>query len=372
MFLFLLLGGGLLAGSERQETAGDAFREGVAAQARGDFETAVEAYGRALQIQPRLAEAHANLGAVLARLGRQEEAVAAYERALAIDPRLTAARLNLGLAHYRAGRLSAAVEAFRSVFEADPTLLQGRQLLGLVLVELGRDAAAIPHLEASANAAPDEPAVLFALGRAYTRLGDARAGEIAERLAKIPQGQPLWHQLRGLALQREDRHQAALQAFETALALNAGLPQISVNIGVSRLALGDRAGARQAFGDALARSDKDAAAHIYLGWLDEQEDRLPEARLHAERAVAVEGDLPESRGLLGRILLKQGQPEAAARHLEAAAALEPRDASWRFLLGQAYQRLGRAADAAREFAEASRLKEQEIARERTGEDRLRF
>ena len=348
----------------QEPPAAVAFRDGAAAQQRGDLERAAEAYRRAIEIEPRFAEAHANLGAVLARLGRYEEAVASDERALAINPKLTAARLNLGLAHYRAGALAAAVEAFQAVHAAEPSLLQARQLLGLVLVELGRDADAIPHLEASAEAAPDEPAVLFALGRAYSRRGDPRADPIAERLAKTPEGQPLWHQLRGLVLQRDDRHQKALEAFEMAAALNAGLPQLSVNIGVSRLALGDRDGARQAFADALARSDRDAAAHIYLGWMDEQDDRLADARRHAERAVALEGDLAESRGLLGRILLKQGSPDAALRHLEAAVAAEPRNASWRFLLGQAYQRAGQTAAAAREFAEARRLKEQEVARER--------
>jgi len=290
--------------------------------------------------------------------------VASATRALAIKPGLTAARLNLGLAHYRAGALADALEAFQAVHAADPSLLQARQLLGLVLVELGRDADAIGHLEASAGAGPDEPAVLFALGRAYTRLGDRRADAIADRLSRSSQGEPLWHQLRGLVLQRNNQHLEALEAFAAAAALQAGLPQLSVNVGVSRLALGDRAGARQAFGDAIARSDRDAAAHVYLGWMAEQDDRPEDARRHAERAVALEGTLADARGLLGRILLKEGNPRAATPHLEAAVAAEPRSASWRFLLGQAYQRAGQAAAAAREFGEARRLKEEEVAGER--------
>jgi tetratricopeptide (TPR) repeat protein len=349
----------------QDSAAAAAFREGAAAQQRGDFETAGAAYRRAIEIESRFAEAHANLGAVLSRLGRYEDAVLSIERALAINPKLTAARLNLGLAHYRAGAFAAAVAAFQAVHAAEPSLVQARQLLGLVLVEMGRDAEAISHLEASAEAAPDEPAVLFALGRAYSRRGDPRADTIADRLAKVPEGEALWHQLRGLVLQRDDRHQNALQAFEAAAALNAALPHLSVNIGVSRLALGDRNGARQAFEAARVQSDRDPAAHIYLAWMDEQNDRLLDARRHAEQAVALEGGLAESRGLLGRILLKQGNPELATRHLEVAVGAEPRNASWRFLLGQAYQRTGQTVSAATEFAEARRLKEQEVARERT-------
>jgi tetratricopeptide (TPR) repeat protein len=193
-----------------------------------------------------------------------------------------------------------------------------------VLVETGKDAEAIPHLEASAQAEPDEPAVLFALGRAYARRGDRRADIVAERLAQTREGLPLWHQLRGLVLQQQDRHDQALAAFEAASALNDTLPRLFVNMGVSRLALGDHGGARRAFETALARSERDAAAHVYVAWLDEQNDRLVDAQRHAARAVELEGDLPESRGLLGRILLKQGSAAAAAGHLERAVGRIPR------------------------------------------------
>jgi tetratricopeptide (TPR) repeat protein len=354
----------VLATPAQEPPALASFRAGVAAQQRGELERAADAYRQAIEVEPRYAEAYANLGAVLARLGQYDQAVSCYERALLINPQLNAARLNLGLAHYRAGALAAAVETFRAAYAADPSLLQIRQLLGLVLVEIGRDAEAIPHLEASAQAAPDEPAVLFALGRAYARRGDGRADEVAEHLAHTREGLPLWHQLRGLVSQQEGRHDRALAAFEAASALNAALPRLFVNIGVSRLALGDHDGARRAFETALARSERDAAAHVYLAWLDEQDDRLVDARRHAEQAVKLEGDLPESRGLLGRILLKEGSTARSVDHLERAASADSENASWRFLLGQAFQRLGNAAAAAREFAEARRLKEREVLRER--------
>ena len=365
VILFLFVHAAAMPAAPAQDSSAQAsFRAGVAAQQRGELEHAAEAYRRAIEAEPRYAEAHANLGAVLAQLGQYDQAVSCYERALLINPQLNAARLNLGLAHYRVGALTAAVEAFEAAHAADPSLLQARQLLGLVLVETGKDAEAIPHLEASAQAQPDEPAVLFALGRAYARRGDGRADAIADRLAHTREGLPLWHQLRGLGLQQDGRHEQALAAFEAASALNDTLPRLYVNIGVSRLALGDHGGARRAFEVALTRAERDAAADVYLAWLDEQDDRLVDARRHAERAVKLDGDLPESRGLLGRILLKEGSTAAAAGHLERAVSADPQNASWRFLLGQAYQRLGNAAAAAREFAEARRLKEEEVLRER--------
>jgi superkiller protein 3 len=374
LLLIVVLGAGLDSGVvpiAQERSAAAPFREAVAAQQRGDLERAADAYRRAIEIDSEFTEAYANLGAVLSRLGRYEEAVRAYDRALTLDPRLNAARVNLGLAHYRAGALAPAAETFRAAYTANPSLLQVRQLLGLVLAELGKSDEAVPHLEASIQAAPQEAAVLFALGRIYAERGDPRAVALAERLGNTPDGRPLWHQLRGLVLQRENRHQQALAAFEAAALLNDALPQLFLNIGVSRLALGDHDAARQAFERALQRSGRDGGAHVYLAWMDEREDRLADALRHAEQAVALEDDLAESQGLLGRLLLKQGQSGAAVDHLERAVAAAPESASWRFLLAQAYQRSGRPEAAARAFADARRLKEQEVLRERKSDPDVR-
>src|SRR5688572_2435348 len=82
LLLFLLVHASIVALSAQQSAAAAAFREGAAAQQRGDLQSAADAYRRAIEIEPRFAEAHTNLGAVLARLGRYEDAVVSIERAL--------------------------------------------------------------------------------------------------------------------------------------------------------------------------------------------------------------------------------------------------------------------------------------------------
>ena len=102
---------------------------------------------------------------------------------------------------------------------------------------------------------------------------------------------------------------------------------------------------------------------MYLAWLDERDDRLADARRHAEQAVTFEGDVAESRGLLGRILLKRETLRAAARPPRARGVAEPE----RVVAVSARAGLsttGKRRGGDREFAEARRLKEQEVARER--------
>ena len=234
---------------------------------------------------------------MLARLGHYEEAVSAYQRALSLKPQLNAARVNLGLAHYRAGALPAALGEFKAAYTADPSLLQVRQLLGLVLVEPGRTLRRSRTSRPACRRRRRSRRCCSHLG-ACTRSATIHGRmHLPSGCGDAPDGRSLWQQLRGLVLQQDNRHDQALAAFEAAAALNDALPRIFVNIGVSQLALGDHAAARQAFETARKRSERDAAAHLYLAWLDEQDEHLPDAQRHAERAVALE-DVAESRGLL--------------------------------------------------------------------------
>jgi Flp pilus assembly protein TadD len=70
----------------------------VALAARGKFEEAIQAYHRAIQINPERASTYMNLGITLGQLGRTREAVAQYQQALKLDPDLPTALNNLAWA----------------------------------------------------------------------------------------------------------------------------------------------------------------------------------------------------------------------------------------------------------------------------------
>jgi len=61
-----------------------------------DFDAAIEAYNKALAINPDYAEAHTNLGSALKEQGKLEEAIEAYNKALAIKPDNAEAYNNMG------------------------------------------------------------------------------------------------------------------------------------------------------------------------------------------------------------------------------------------------------------------------------------
>ena len=106
------------------------FNRAVELQRREELEQAAEEYRGLLAIAPNYAEAHANYGAVLSRLGRYEEAVKAYQAALSLNPRLTPVMLNLGIAHYRAGEFAKAVEVLKRFVDLSPDNLQAHRFAG--------------------------------------------------------------------------------------------------------------------------------------------------------------------------------------------------------------------------------------------------
>ena len=64
----------------------DRFRRAAELQRQGAWQEAAEEYRALLERAPNYAEAQANFGVVLARLGKYDEAVRAYETALRLNP----------------------------------------------------------------------------------------------------------------------------------------------------------------------------------------------------------------------------------------------------------------------------------------------
>lgn len=55
-------------------------------------------YGKAVEVQPRHAEAHCNIGVIHKNAGRLDEAIAAYRKALAVAPNFQIVKANLAIA----------------------------------------------------------------------------------------------------------------------------------------------------------------------------------------------------------------------------------------------------------------------------------
>lgn len=107
-----------------------------------------DAYRRALELEPRHADAHVNLGRLLQEAGAIVAASEHYRAALTYEPAHATAAFNLGVALEDLGRRVEAAEAYKAALAADPDLADAHYNLAGVYERLGKRTAALRHLNA--------------------------------------------------------------------------------------------------------------------------------------------------------------------------------------------------------------------------------
>jgi tetratricopeptide (TPR) repeat protein len=134
------------AAPERHGTPYGWFQEGLRYESEGRDDSAAAAYRRALELDPGLAAAHTNLGALAHRRGNAAEARACFQAALALDPDQPEARYDLAHLLIESGELELAAAELRRVLEVVPESADTHFNLGMALEALGSRKQARDHL----------------------------------------------------------------------------------------------------------------------------------------------------------------------------------------------------------------------------------
>lgn len=113
--------------TEVSPDAQDAHRRGVLAAMAGDYESALDAFKRAIFLQPDFAEAYRCTGLVLMELSRQDEALGAYQEAIRLAPDFALAYMNMAAVLGRLGRPAEGLRAYREGARLEPPLARSFQ-----------------------------------------------------------------------------------------------------------------------------------------------------------------------------------------------------------------------------------------------------
>ena len=183
------------------------FQIGYCNDKLGRFSDAIEAYKQAIRIKPDFAEAHINLGWAYYNLGRFSDAIEAYKQAIRIKPDFAEAHINLGVAYGELGRFSDAIEAFKQAIRIKPDYAKAHYNLGVIYVNLGRFSDAIEAYKQAIRIKPDFAEAHINLGVAYGELG---------------------------------RFSDAIEAFKQAIRIKPDYAMAYFNLGLTYLILGDK------------------------------------------------------------------------------------------------------------------------------------
>jgi len=124
----------------------DAQTRAALAAARGNVEEAIALYR---QIEPKSAEMHNDLAAMLARAGHDQEALAEYNEALRLDPHQYDVRMNLGALLSRMNDNAGAAAQFEAAAKERPKSAEPHVYLALIYATSGRNAAAVQEANAA-------------------------------------------------------------------------------------------------------------------------------------------------------------------------------------------------------------------------------
>jgi Tfp pilus assembly protein PilF len=189
-------------------------------------EEAVYQLERAVDLAPRYADAHYNLGLSLAKRGRFAEAVNQYRTVLKLKPGYPNVHSYLADALAGTGQKEEAIVHYRQALQTDPNNATIHNNFGNVLADNGSLSEAIEHYREAVRIRPNYSGAYFNLGLAFEDRGDLV--EAARQYRKAVQTDPNnanAHNNLAFVLQRQGQKEQAIEQFREALRIRPDFPE---------------------------------------------------------------------------------------------------------------------------------------------------
>jgi len=148
-----------------------------------DWQGAEKELKRAIELNPNYAPAHQFFADYLKAMGRFDEALGEMGRARALDPLSLAINTGVGHVLYLSRQYDRAIEHYRNVVKLDPTFVQARLWFGRPYLQKQMYKEAIGELEEAVKLSGSSTMSLAMLGQAFAAAG--RKGEMEEILGKL-------------------------------------------------------------------------------------------------------------------------------------------------------------------------------------------
>lgn len=335
-----------LAAQATNPAAAQHIHAGIEADKRGELDEAIAEFKKATEEDPKLAPAFLDLGQAYLEKHDYASAVPALKRALELNSSIEGAQQLLGYALLAQGYADEAIPHLEKAHEIGA--------LGIALVEAGRPAEAIPHLQAALAKDPNDPDLLYYLGRASGVLSKQAFDALEARFPDSSRAHQMMAE--NYAVLRDEpnaerEYQAAIQAKPDTLDLHMELGQL-----YARAQEWDKAEAE--FRAETEMQPGKAEAFYRLGDALLEEGKVEEARTALERSDKLRPDMPQTLYTLGKAASLSNDPATAEKLWLRVLTLEKDStlaAQAHFGLATLYRREGKQAEADHEMQEYQKL-----------------
>ena len=292
---------------------------GVFYRKRQKSARAIEYFKKAQELQPDLAMPYMNLGAAYSDIRQFDKALDFTKRAIALDPDLATAHLNLGIIYRKTGEIPKALEYLKKASSLRPNDAAVHGHLGMAYRDLGRRTKAIEHLEKAHTFRPRHMVTMVNLAVAFSDAG---------------------------------QHERAIELLKKAAAIQPRRVAVLVNLGAVYGRVGEYDTSIRHLSRALELQPDNPETYLNLGYIYKNQRRYQKAIDHLEKAVELQGDQANAMAYLnvGNTYYDMREHERAIPYFKKAIQLNPSHANANLLLGLSYRALNRN-DAARTYFE---------------------
>jgi tetratricopeptide (TPR) repeat protein len=337
-------------------------QEGARALSEQRYADAEKAYEKLRQLEPAVAEVHANLGAIYFQEKKFEQAVLALRQALKLKPSLSRAETLLALSLSELGRYTEALPGLEKGFRRsnDPAI---KRMCGLQLERaytgLRHDSKAVEVALELNRLYPDDPEVLYHTGRLCGNF----AYLAMQRLLQAAPNSVWRYQASGELFESQGHYDLAIAQYRRVLELDPQQAGVHFRLGRTLLARSqstdsaqDRAEALKEFEQELELDPTNANAAYELGEIYRKSGQRDKAQVFFEMALKYYPDFEEAQVGLSRVLIALGKPDKALPHLQKAISLDPGDEISYYQLALVYRASGKTAEQQQALAEFRRLR----------------
>jgi tetratricopeptide (TPR) repeat protein len=324
----------------------------------GDLEKAQQQATEALTLYPKNAKARVVLGKIHIERGQFSSAIYELERALEDDPRSAEAAYILGVAYEKSNNLPEALTCYEKSYRIDSRFFPAVVAAAEVHAGMGELEKGLSLLEGRLDQAGDDPAGYEVCGRMAMLLKDPAKAEGYFRTACVLDPENIIY-TRNLAEAhfQMGHYRQAIQLLKKVVAhpeFKAGCITFSM-LGECYLATGDGKKARDAYYTCTEISPAEPPLWVGLAKAYLLTGETARARLAAQQALQLDRSSESGAMLLGYALMREKHVGQAIAVLLPAAGKHPRSTVLRCLLGRAYAADGDKAQAARWFNAALQL-----------------
>jgi tetratricopeptide (TPR) repeat protein len=341
----VLLALGLLWQSVSPEVAQHA-QAGLDARDQHRWSDAIKEFRKVTELAPDLAAGFVNLGAAYVESKDYQSAIAPLKRALELNPRLPGAEQMLGYALLAQG----------SAAEAIPHLerAHAQEALGIAQLKTGNFSGAVKNLEAALAKRPNDPDLLYYLGRATGLLSKSAFDTLESAYPDSARA----HQALGDSYAALRQVPQAEKEYREALRMRPDTPGVHLSLGQLYSTAAQWPQAEAEFAAEVKLQPEDAETVYRLGNALLQEGKLKEAREQLERADRLRPHMPEVLYALGKVASAQGDAAVAEKAWTELVSIEkdtPLAGQAHFGLATLYRKQGKTAEAQREMDEFRKL-----------------